>query len=124
MPNTRRTLSCTLVSITLLATFPHAAVAGPQQDRMRACNKEAKEKSLKGDERKSFMSSCLSSGKSEATRTADASDDAAARKKQCRAEASAKSLKGDERKTFMKQCWSGREMPPGTASAMETTVKP
>lgn len=104
MPNTRLTLSCTLVSITLLATFPHAAVAGPQQDRMRACNKEAKEKSLKGDERKSFMSSCLSSGKSEATATADASDDAAARKKQCRAEASAKSLKGDERKAFISEC--------------------
>lgn len=103
MPNTRRTLSCTLVSITLLAAFPHAAVAGPQQDRMRACNKEAKEKSLKGDERKSFMSSCLSSGKSEATTTADVSD-AAARKKQCRAEASAKSLKGDERKAFISEC--------------------
>lgn len=104
MPNTRRTLSCTLVSITLLAALPHAAVAGPQQDRMRACNKEAKEKSLKGDERKSFMSSCLSSGKSEAARTADVSDDAAARKKQCRAEASAKSLKGDERKAFISEC--------------------
>lgn len=105
MPNTRRTLSCTLVSITLLATFPHAAVAGPQQDRMRACNKEAKEKSLKGDERRAFMSSCLSSGKSETTTTtADASDDAAARKKQCRAEASAKSLKGDERKAFISEC--------------------
>lgn len=124
MPNTCRTFTCTLVCVTLLTALPHSALAGPQQDRMRACNKEAKEKSLKGDERKSFMSSCLSSGKSEATRTADASDDAAARKKQCRAEASAKSLKGDERKAFVKQCWSGREVPPGTASAMETTVKP
>jgi hypothetical protein len=104
MPNTRLTLSCTLVSITLLTTFPHAAVAGPQQDRMRACNKEAKEKSLKGDERKTFMRSCLSSAKSEATRTAEVSDDAAARKKQCRAEASAKSLKGDERKAFISEC--------------------
>jgi len=32
-----------------------------QQEKMKACNKEAGEKSLKGDERKKFMSTCLSS---------------------------------------------------------------
>ena len=32
-----------------------------QQEKMRACNKEAGEKKLAGDERKKFMSSCLSS---------------------------------------------------------------
>jgi psiF repeat len=32
-----------------------------QQDKMRACNKEAGEKQLKSDERKQFMSTCLSS---------------------------------------------------------------
>ena len=31
----------------------------PQQSKMRACNKEAKEKKLKGEERKKFMSACL-----------------------------------------------------------------
>ncbi len=31
-----------------------------QKDKMKACNKDAKEKALKGDERKSFMKSCLS----------------------------------------------------------------
>jgi hypothetical protein len=30
-----------------------------QQDRMRRCNATAKEKALKGDERRAFMSSCL-----------------------------------------------------------------
>ena len=30
-----------------------------QQSRMTACNKQATEKKLKGEERKSFMSSCL-----------------------------------------------------------------
>ena len=30
-----------------------------QQDRMRRCNATAKEKVLKGDERKAFMSTCL-----------------------------------------------------------------
>lgn len=34
-----------------------------QQMKMRTCNKEAKEKKLKGQERKDFMKSCLS-GKS------------------------------------------------------------
>lgn len=30
-----------------------------QQDRMKACNSEAKDKGLKGGQRKTFMSSCL-----------------------------------------------------------------
>jgi hypothetical protein len=30
-----------------------------QQDKMKACNKDAGAKSLKGDERKKFMSECL-----------------------------------------------------------------
>ena len=30
-----------------------------QQEKMKNCNKEAKEKALKGDERKKFMSGCL-----------------------------------------------------------------
>lgn len=31
----------------------------PQQLRMRSCNKQAKEKKLKGAERRKFMSGCL-----------------------------------------------------------------
>ena len=31
----------------------------PQQERMKACNKDAGEQALKGAERKQFMSSCL-----------------------------------------------------------------
>jgi hypothetical protein len=30
-----------------------------QQDKMKSCNKEAAEKKMKGDERKSFMKDCL-----------------------------------------------------------------
>jgi NhaP-type Na+/H+ or K+/H+ antiporter len=33
---------------------------GTQQNKMKTCNKEAGEKSLKGDERKKFMITCLS----------------------------------------------------------------
>jgi hypothetical protein len=31
-----------------------------QQEKMAACNKQAGDKALKGDERKAFMSKCLS----------------------------------------------------------------
>jgi hypothetical protein len=72
----------------------------PQQQRMSTCNTQATGK--KGDERKTFMSSCLKG-------------DAAAPVKQtqqqkmtsCNKDASAKSLKGDERKTFMSTCLKG-----------------
>jgi hypothetical protein len=42
-----------------------AAAKAPsaQQSKMATCNKEAGEKTLKGDERKKFMSECLSSKK-------------------------------------------------------------
>lgn len=36
-----------------------SAAQKKQQARMKACNKQATEKKLKGAERKSFMSSCL-----------------------------------------------------------------
>lgn len=35
----------------------------PQQERMSTCSKEAKQKMLKGDERKKFMSECLKAKK-------------------------------------------------------------
>ena len=66
-----------------------------QQERMKTCNAEAKGKT--GDERKKFMSECLS-GK-------HASDKQLAqqeRMKRCNVEA--KDKKGDERKKFMSEC--------------------
>ena len=38
-----------------------AKAGGTQQNKMKACNKEAGGKSLKGEERRKFMSTCLSS---------------------------------------------------------------
>lgn len=35
------------------------AASSAQQDKMKACNADAKTKGLKGDERKKFMSACL-----------------------------------------------------------------
>ncbi|MDP4029184.1 MAG: PsiF family protein [Gallionella sp.] len=41
------------------ATPATPAAASMQQDKMKACNVEAKTKELKGDDRKKFMSACL-----------------------------------------------------------------
>ena len=41
------------------APAPVAKVKTKQQVKMANCNKDAKEKTLKGAERKTFMSSCL-----------------------------------------------------------------
>lgn len=44
-----------------IMTAAPAAMASAQQERMKTCNTEAKDK--KGDERKAFMKECLSGGK-------------------------------------------------------------
>jgi hypothetical protein len=76
----------------------------PQQQRMAECNKTAGEKGLKGDDRKQFMSNCLS-GKPDAKPAAASTQQE--KMKACNAEAGKKSLKGDERKKFMSGCLSG-----------------
>jgi len=93
-----------------------------QQEKMTACNKEAGEKKLKGDERKQFMSTCLSNkpagasaGKAADSKpaAAAASQPATAKSSQqekmtaCNKEAGEKKLKGDERKKFMSDCLKG-----------------
>ncbi|MCB1959490.1 MAG: phosphate starvation-inducible protein PsiF [Rhodocyclaceae bacterium] len=57
----------TLAAASLIAlAAPAIAADNPQHQRMRDCNASAKEKVLKGDERKAFMKTCLS-GKHSAT---------------------------------------------------------
>lgn len=72
-----------------------------QQERMKSCNAQASKKELKGDERKAFMSSCLSAKKDGKQLTAQQQ-----KMKSCNAQASKKDLKGDERKQFMSKCLS------------------
>ena len=84
-----------LLAIAALAMAAHASSAQdkqptPQQKLMGTCNTEATGK--KGDERKAFMSACLSDGKKLQQE----------RMKLCNTEATGK--KGDERKAFMGQC--------------------
>jgi hypothetical protein len=58
---------------------------------MTACNQEAGEKKLAGDERKAFMKTCLSAKTSQQDKM-----------RACNKEATGK--KGDERKKFMSEC--------------------
>lgn len=84
-----------------LAVAP-VAYATPQQDRMKACNADAKDKT--GDERKTFMKQCLSAKKTEEASTMTPQQQ---KMKSCNAEAKAKAIKGDERKKFMSTCLKG-----------------
>lgn len=79
-----------------------AAEPATQQDKMKACNADAEKKALKGDERKKFMSECLSAKKDDEAKSTAQQD----KMKACNEEAGKKALKGDERKKFMSDCLS------------------
>lgn len=67
-----------------------SATPNPQQERMKTCNAKAADK--KGDERKKFMSECLSAEKK--------ADD----NKMAECNTKSKGMKGDERNKFMSEC--------------------
>ena len=73
----------------------------PQQQKMSACNTEAAAKSLKGDERKTFMSNCQKKDAPAAGKTLTPQQQ---KMSACSKEASSKSLKGDDRNKFMSTC--------------------
>ncbi|WP_447788137.1 PsiF family protein [Pseudomonas farris] len=84
----------------LLCSQGFAATA--QQNKMTTCNADATAKSLKGDERKAFMSTCL-----KAAPAADAAKPMTPQQekmKTCNATAATQALTGDARKTFMSEC--------------------
>lgn len=76
----------------LLCSQGFAATA--QQNKMTTCNADASAKTLKGDERKTFMSTCLKA------KPATQQD----KMKTCNATAGTQALKGDARKAFMSDC--------------------
>jgi hypothetical protein len=105
----RKSLTLCTLALTALLTAPAFGEDAKKEpspaqkaarERMSNCSKDAREQSLKGDERKSFMRQCLSAGK------ADTPEAMAAREKKsaCRKEAKAQGLKGDERKKFLSEC--------------------
>ena len=80
----------------LLCSQGFAATA--QQNKMTTCNAEASTKTLKGDERKAFMSNCLKAKPATAATTQQE------KMKTCNATAGTQALKGDARKAFMSDC--------------------
>jgi len=78
------------------AALAFGAQATPQQDKMKACNAEAKKDGKKGDERKAFMKECLSGGAAAAP--ADAATAA------CEKSATDKKLHGAAAKSHVKKC--------------------
>lgn len=94
------------VLIAACLALPLAAMAAdekkemtPQQQKMANCNKEAGEKKLAGDDRKNFMSTCLSGGGKKVTQQEKMTS--------CNKEAGDKKLAGEDRKKFMSSCLSG-----------------
>jgi hypothetical protein len=73
------------------AALAFGAQATPQQDKMKACNVEAKDK--KGDDRKAFMKECLAAKPA-------ADPNAAA----CEKSVADKKLKGAAASSHMKKC--------------------
>jgi hypothetical protein len=71
---------------------------------MKSCNEQAGKKDLKGRERQSFMSECLSGGGSGKGKEMTAQQK---KMKSCNAQASKKGMKGDERQNFMSNCLKG-----------------
>ena len=75
-----------------------------QQSKMKTCNADAKAKSLAGEDRKKFMSDCLSAKKEAAAEPAKELTPQQAKMKQCNADAKTKNLAGPDRKKFMSDC--------------------
>jgi hypothetical protein len=92
------------LALALFAAGPAMAVS--QQDKMKTCNADATKKELKGDDRKKFMSECLSAAAPEPEKKELSSSQE--RMKTCNADAAKKDLKGDDRKKFMSECLSGK----------------
>lgn len=102
-------LMTALMMAAVLAATPFAASAKTeQQNKMGVCNKEAAAKSLKGDERKTFMKSCLSGDSAPAAAAPAKADPAAAAAKPKNAmgacSTASKGMKGAEHKKFMSEC--------------------
>jgi hypothetical protein len=86
-------LSALILSVAAATLSVHAAdekKPTAQQEKMKMCNAEAA--GMKGDERKAFMSKCLSATRQE-------------KMTKCNKDAGDK--KGDERKAFMSDCLKG-----------------
>ncbi|HCX81696.1 MAG: phosphate starvation-inducible protein PsiF [Curvibacter sp. RIFCSPHIGHO2_12_FULL_63_18] len=105
----KQLISLVALGLALAVGGAHAAdekAPTAQQNKMKTCNADAKTKDIKGDERKKFMSECLSA--KPAAAAADAGTSQQNKMKTCNADAKTKDLKGDDRKKFMSECLSAK----------------
>ena len=91
-------LTAALASLGLAIQAP---AANQQQERMKACNAQAKSQTLSGTERQDFMQRCLS-GKD--TASGKGLNSQQQKMKSCNSEANLHGLKGTARQRFMSTC--------------------
>ena len=96
----RKTLLLT-VAVASLGIAMQAPAANSQQERMTACNAQAKSQTLSGAARKDFMSRCLAG---EDASSAKGLNSQQQKMKTCSAEAKSKGLKSSDREQFMSGC--------------------
>jgi hypothetical protein len=93
----------TLFFILVAAAFSghaHAEELNARQQRMKACNTQADQKSLKAGERNHFMKACLKGAGGNARQLTPHQQ----RSQECSRQARAKRLEGSERRGFMSEC--------------------
>ncbi len=93
-------------AVLALAMSVGAHADNTQQTKMATCNTQAGDQKLAGDDRKTFMKTCLSKAGA-APAAAKTLTPQQQKMKSCNADAKTKALKGDDRKAFMKTCLSG-----------------
>ena len=89
-PPMKHLLALTLIGAFAAVATPALAAENAQNERMKTCNAQAGDK--KGEERKKYMSECLSAEKKK-------SDN-----KMAACNTKSKGMKADERKKFMSEC--------------------
>ena len=93
-----------LAAVGVLLLSVSASAQNAQQEKMKTCNAQAKEQTLSGAARKSFMKTCLSNQPAAAASKLTPQQQ---KMKQCNADAKTKGLSGAERKTYMSTCLKG-----------------
>lgn len=95
-----------MVAVLALTALALPAFANtPQQEKMKTCNADAAAKKLDGDNRKKFMSECLSGGAAEAKPAKELTPQQQ-KMKDCNADAKKQKLKGEFRQKWMSECLS------------------
>jgi hypothetical protein len=98
----------TLGAVLTSALAQPALADNSQQTKMTTCNADAKTKGLTGDDRKTYMKTCLSAGSGTDSKQLNSQQ---MKMKSCNADAKTKNLTGDDRKAFMSSCLKGPASP-------------